>query len=97
MMPGGGVGMNNACTTEWGTSNLGAQYGGFLSQCESSAGNYPAVESCTKTMCSTVFSASSPFLAGCNWQVDWLKAANNPNMMYTKVTCPSALTSITGL
>ncbi|MCL2450876.1 MAG: hypothetical protein FWD17_18180 [Polyangiaceae bacterium] len=96
MTPGGGVGANNACATEWGTSNLGMQYGGFLGQCQSMS-SYSAVESCTKNFCSTVFSASSPFLAGCNWQVDWLAAANNPQMMYQKVTCPSQLSSITGL
>jgi hypothetical protein len=48
-------------------------------------------------MCSTVFSQSSPSLAGCNWQVDLLKAANNPKMMYKKVTCPSALTAWHGV
>lgn len=97
MVPGGGVGANNACATEWGTSNLGAQFGGFLGQCQSQS-SYGAVESCTKNFCSTVFTQASQsnFLAGCNWQVDWLKAANNPKMMYQKVTCPAALTALTG-
>jgi hypothetical protein len=101
MIPGGGVGANpNACPTEWGTSNIGDTNGGFLLTCQNqNAGNYSAEETCTKNFCSTVFSQSDQagFLAGCNWQVDWFAIANNPKMMYTKVSCPSAITSKSGL
>ena len=97
MIPGGGVGVNpNACPYEWGNTNLGDTNGGFLLTCQNqNNNNYAGVESCTKNFCSTVFNKSnqSGFLAGCNWQVDWFAAANNPEMMYQKVTCPSAITA----
>jgi hypothetical protein len=99
MIPGGGVGANaNACPTEWGTSNLGDTNGGFLLTCQNqNPGNYSSQETCTKNFCSTVFGSKANFLAGCNWQVDWFGAANNPKMMYQKVSCPSAITAKSGL
>jgi hypothetical protein len=33
MIPGGGVGLFNACSRQWGTNDLGGQYGGFLAAC----------------------------------------------------------------
>ena len=40
LIPGGGVGLFNACTTQWGipVSELGAQYGGLLSACQEQVG-----------------------------------------------------------
>ncbi|KAG8736580.1 hypothetical protein FRC10_009153 [Ceratobasidium sp. 414] len=38
----------------------------------------------------------SPLQAGCNWRFGWFMGANNPNVNFQQVTCPSQLTSITG-
>ena len=43
MIPGGGVGKFNACSKQWGTSDLGAQYGGFFTEC---TGAYSAKKEC---------------------------------------------------
>ena len=49
--PGGGVGQFDACTYEWDlkgrgydTSDLGAQYGGFLTTCQNDLGNWGDTE-----------------------------------------------------
>ncbi|CAF3977275.1 unnamed protein product, partial [Adineta steineri] len=34
--------------------------------------------------------------AGCFWRFDWFQGADNPSMTFTEVTCPSAITDITG-
>jgi hypothetical protein len=96
MIPGGGVGAFNACSTEWGTSNLGAQYGGIMSTCQMQSNNYATYSACTKTACQSLFSNSSEaeLLAGCNWFTGWFGNADNPNMLYTKVACPSQLTKL---
>jgi hypothetical protein len=98
MIPGGGVGGNSAtvCATEFGVpvSALGATNGGFLTQCQGQSSVYATQEMCVKSMCSAL---PGGLRAGCNWFVDWYQAANNPSFTYQKVTCPSALTSVSGL
>jgi Glycosyl hydrolase family 45 len=95
MIPGGGVGANNACSTEWGVSNsaLGEQYGGIMSTCQQQSSNYATYSACTKAACTTLFANSSEaeLLAGCNWFTGWFGNADNPSFKYTKVTCPAAL------
>jgi hypothetical protein len=95
MIPGGGVGANNACSNEWGASasQLGAQYGGIMSTCQMQSNNYATYSACTKTACQNLFNNSSEaeLLAGCNWFTGWFGNADNPNFLYTKVACPSAL------
>ncbi len=92
LIPGGGVGAMNGCATQWGSStDLGVQYGGLLSEC----GGDPA---CMKGKCSSVFgNVSSVFKAGCDWFTGWFSSADNPNLVYKQVSCPSQLTSKTGL
>jgi hypothetical protein len=34
--------------------------------------------------------------AGCRWRFDWFKGANNPNVSFKPIECPSALTQRTG-
>jgi hypothetical protein len=98
MIPGGGVGNFNACSNEWGVSNsqLGAQYGGIMSTCQSQSPNYATYSACTKAACQSLFSSSSEseLLAGCNWFTGWFGNADNPNFLYHKVTCPSQLTTL---
>jgi hypothetical protein len=97
MIPGGGVGLNpNTCGGEWNlsTSQLGSTYGGFLSACEGMSSTYSTQEACVKTMCATLPSGFQP---GCNFLVDWYLAADNPDVVYQQVTCPSYFKSISGI
>jgi hypothetical protein len=86
LIPGGGVGALNACSNQWGTSDLGATYGGFLAGCNGSA-------SCVQQKCQTIFGNKPDLLAGCNWFLGWFGAADNPNMVVKEISCPSLLTS----
>jgi len=100
LIPGGGVGANDSCTTEWNvsTSQLGVQYGGLMLQCEQNDDyNYAEYEACTISACQSLFANSATMETGCEFIINWMKGANNPNVMYTQVTCPSALTSVSGL
>ena len=78
-MPGGGVGIFDGCTAEFGAlpQGWGAQYGGISSrsQCDS----FP-----------------TKLKAGCYWRFDWFKNADNPDVSFRSVACPSALTDKTG-
>jgi hypothetical protein len=86
LIPGGGVGAFDACSNQWGTSNLGAQYGGFLTGCNNNM-------SCVTDMCQATFETKSDLLAGCDWFTGWFNAADNPRINYAEVACPAALTS----
>ena len=104
MIPGGGVGAFNACSSQWGvsTEELGAQYGGFMSACEQQLGYSAAPEaykSCVSAKCTSVFGARglSDLEAGCQWYVEWFGAADNPNLNYKEVSCPAELTNLSGM
>jgi hypothetical protein len=101
MIPGGGVGDFNACSTQWGvsTSALGEKYGGLQLTCQKQSNDYATRKTCTSNACSTLFtnSSQSGLLAGCKWSVDWLQAADNPKVVYQSVACPSAIISKSGL
>jgi hypothetical protein len=91
LIPGGGVGALNACSTQWGSSvDLGTQYGGWLSECNGSA-------SCVQQKCQAAFSNKPDLMNGCNWFLNWFGASNNPDFAYQQVACPSALTQASGL
>ena len=75
-MPGGGVGIFNGCSSQFGTGNpgpWGAQYGGVssISDCD----NLPAV-----------------LKPGCYWRFQWFQNADNPTMTFKQVDCPLDLT-----
>ena len=98
LIPGGGVGDFNACSTQWGTSDLGEQYGGFFLACQKSNGyDYAKSKACAAAKCQSVFSGKADLLAGCNWFVNWFGAPDNPALKYQEVTCPAAITSLSGL
>jgi len=101
LIPGGGVGLFNACSNQWGVSNseLGAQYGGFLTQCKDQGGSHDQVKSCVRNKCSSVFGSRGldEMQEGCEWFVDWYEAADNPNIRYREVSCPSELTGQSGM
>jgi hypothetical protein len=98
LIPGGGVGDFDACTSQWGTSDIGARYGGFLSSCKS-AGSHSAVKSCVAQRCQNVFGSKgfTDLYNGCMWFVDWFEVADNPNLVFIPVTCPAALTTASGM
>jgi hypothetical protein len=90
LIPGGGVGALNACSTQWGNVDLGAQYGGFYAACK----NDPT---CTAQMCQTAFAGKPELLAGCNWFLGWFSGADNPSFIFKQIACPSAITQKSGL
>jgi hypothetical protein len=95
LIPGGGVGAFDACSQQWGTSDLGAQYGGFRAECNS-AGSHSAIKECVRNKCNSVFASFPDLKSGCLWYVDWLEAANNPALKYQPVDCPAELASNAG-
>jgi hypothetical protein len=91
LIPGGGVGERTAgCTAQWGSVELGATYGGLLLTCN----NDPA---CMASKCQSVFGSIPAMLAGCNWFTGWFSSADNPKLIYKQVSCPSQLTSKSGI
>jgi hypothetical protein len=94
LIPGGGVGANNACATQWGTSDLGVQYGGFLAAC---SGSQQAKIDCVRAKCQQVFSGKPDLQAGCDWFLGWYGAADNPNVVSKQIACPAMITQRSGL
>src|SRR6478735_525244 len=83
MIPGGGVGQYNACSNQWGTSDLGAQYGGFLAEC---SGSLDAKKECVRQECQKIPAGDAR--DGCLWFVDWFEVADNPTFTSQQVDCP---------
>ena len=93
LIPGGGVGANNACTggsAQWSGANIGDTNGGMLTSCKDSG-------SCVSQMCQSAFGNMPQLLAGCNWVAGWFAAADNPQMVYQKTTCPPEITAKSGM
>jgi len=100
LIPGGGVGANNACSTQWKASGsaLGVQYGGVMLQCEQQDNyNYSMYPACTLSACQALFPNTPAMATGCEFIINWMKGANNPSVKYTQVSCPSQLSSMSGL
>jgi hypothetical protein len=96
MVPGGGVGQFDALSTMVNGSGVqwGAQYGGFLTQCQQSLGYDNTLESyqnCVKDMCDAAFTGYDNLLRGCHWYADWYMAADNPTYNWEEVECPQYL------
>jgi len=98
LIPGGGVGILNACSTttqgitsQWGKNlDLGAQYGGLLAGCNGD-------KSCVQQKCQSIFAGKPDLQAGCDWFLNWFNAADNPTFTYKQVACPAAITQKSGL
>ena len=91
MIPGGGVGIFNGCSSMgWGSQ--GAQYGGLLSDCETET-NYKAGKyaSCLTEKCNSSFANDPEAKKGCLFLATWMGAAGNPNHDYVEVECPQVL------
>lgn len=98
LIPGGGVGDFDACTRQWGVSDLGERYGGYFLQCrKENIGNLQDTISCVKSKCNSTFAEKKALLKACHWWAEWASVADNPNLRYGKVDCPSALRAISGM
>ena len=90
LIPGGGVGDFDACTRQWGTSDLGARYGGFMLACNGD-------KNCTKQRCEKVFANRPDLMQGCNWFLGWFNGADNPSFTFKQIACPKQITERSGL
>ncbi len=98
LVPGGGVGALDACSKQWGTTDLGEQYGGFFLTCQKTNNfDYAKSKACAKAKCESVFANKPDLLTGCEWFTDWFGAPDNPAVTYKEVTCPDAITKNSGL
>ena len=104
LVPGGGVGLFNACSAQWGisTNELGAQYGGLLRACKDQLGwnaSGQQYKSCLSQKCSSVFQSRglTELYEGCMFYVNWFEAADNPNLKYKEVACPDAIVAKSGM
>jgi hypothetical protein len=84
MIPGGGVGLFNGCSRQWGTNDLGEQYGGFLADC--TTGTRAQKKECVRLKCMNIPAGSAR--NGCLWFVDWFEIADNPNFTSEPTNCP---------
>ena len=90
LIPGGGVGDFDACTRQWGVSDLGARYGGFLLGCNGDT-------NCVRNKCETIFADKPDLMEGCEWFLGWYNAADNPNFVYERIDCPAEIMERSGL
>ena len=98
LVPGGGVGLLDACSKQWGTKDLGEQYGGFFLACQKANNfDYDKSRACAKAKCDSVFANKPELRTGCEWFTDWFGAPDNPAVLYKEVTCPDAITKNSGL
>jgi len=51
----------------------------------------------TQNKCSTVFSGKPILKAGCDWFTGWFNSADNPALKDQRITCPSQITSKSGM
>ena len=84
MIPGGGVGMFNACTRQWNLNDLGEQFGGFLPDC--TMGTHADKKECVRQKCMTLPAGNAR--NGCIFFVDWFQIADNPNFTSEPTNCP---------
>jgi hypothetical protein len=103
MVPGGGVGLYDGCSTQWGipSSELGVQYGGLLSACQEQYGyqDLDALKNCLRAKNDSLFRSRglTQMAEGLDWFIDWYEAADNPKIITREVPCPQELEAISGL
>jgi hypothetical protein len=79
-IPGGGVGIFNGCQSQWNAPSTGW------------GAQYGGISSASQ--CSQL---PSQLNSGCEFRFgSWFQNANNPNMNFVRVKCPTQLTAITG-
>jgi hypothetical protein len=94
MIPGGGVGLFNGCSSMgWGSQ--GEQYGGLLSDCEKEVGTAGNLltkrKDCLAEKCAKSFANDAKAKEGCMFLATWMEAAGNPTHNYKEVECPTEL------
>ncbi|MBN2718552.1 MAG: hypothetical protein JXX14_22095 [Deltaproteobacteria bacterium] len=99
MIPGGGVGLFDGCSKQWGVSSseLGSTYGGFYDWCLKNENTLMAALECTIDKCNSVFANKPDLKDGCMWFIKWFRGANNPAVKWQKVNCPQELKAISGM
>lgn len=98
LIPGGGVGDFDACSSQWGTTDLGERYGGFYLACQKQNNfDHARSKACAAAKCQSVFNGKPVLLEGCNWFLNWFNAPDNPQLVYKEVPCPEAITAKSGL
>ncbi|MCQ2105574.1 MAG: glycosyl hydrolase family 5 [Fibrobacter sp.] len=94
MIPGGGVGLFNGCRN-MGWGDMGATYGGLLTDCEKEVGYSGDLltkrKECLANKCNKTFSNDPVAKEGCMFLATWYEAAGNPTHEYQEVECPAAL------
>lgn len=93
LIPGGGVGALNGCSTQWKTNNLGERYGGFHLYCVKNKPNTP-LKDCIYDMCKSAFGDKPDLMRGCEWYINWFQMADNPPAIAAKVPCPKEIKEI---
>ena len=48
-------------------------------------------------MCQAAFGNFPDLMDGCEWFTTWFAAADNPDLVYQQVTCPSEITAVSGV
>ena len=99
LVPGGGVGIFNALSTQIGKSpeELGSNDGGVLSYCMQKLGYWQVTkeqyQECVIEKCDVVFDSTTwPHLnRGCKWLATFFEAADNPSFVWEEVECPQYL------
>ncbi len=98
LIPGGGVGDFNACSTQWEKSDIGERFGGFLQTCRNQGNqSHEDLKSCVAGYCSSVLGTLPDLYAGCMWFVDWYEVADNPTVVYEPIECPAEIANASGL
>ncbi|KAI1438071.1 RlpA-like double-psi beta-barrel-protein domain-containing protein-containing protein [Xylaria sp. CBS 124048] len=77
MMPGGGVGLFDGCSVEFGQPLPGQQDGGVSSDADCDDANMPEI-----------------LRAGCHWRFGWFMNADNPNVNFKQVACPTEILAV---
>lgn len=93
LIPGGGVGANNACDDQQVPAPAGDNaYGGFLKQCSGNA-DLSARKDCVRQLCNSNYGDAkfADLKEGCLWFVDWYQVADNPKFWSKEVACPQEL------
>ena len=99
LVPGGGVGIFNALSTQIGKApeELGSTNGGVLSYCMQKLGYWQVTkeqyQECVIEKCDVVFDSTTwPHLnRGCKWLATFFEAADNPTFVWEEVECPQYL------
>ena len=99
LVPGGGVGIFNALSTQIGKTpeELGKTNGGILGECLDKLGYWKVTkeqyQECVIEQCDVVFDSTAwPHLnRGCKWLATFFEAADNPSFVWEEVECPQYL------